>query len=489
MAGDFQFISIPAGNNPTKDKAARRQARSHAVKKALEKKRTRQQLSGSNFAITTLSNPCTSNTTITSRARAPSPRSLPCQILGSALDPFQTLAVDSSRMQVLLGDYRARQAPEPVFSLADALAFQSFRSVFRSGFDEPALANAVMLALAFAVTGSCGRSSRSSTDLDSGLDRECLRYQGQAITYIRERMECLDSAASEATIGAILLVVGVAACLGLKDEVELHMGAVKQLLKICRERSVYLTPGIKRAIFWQDLNASILSGSTRIVTHTTFSELLWTRDPFVPNFYRLPQGFQSHTHTLSEEFRDILKDLHALQCIREIPKTPETKDNVMLMLNINSHTASLQSRLVDLGLKESERLSLFPLQECVRLVAYLCSVMLCCKVWCELVVPSHISSQLLINLRETLEPDTLTLSWAEDPNPNSSLLTWLLYIGGAFAPTGPTRSGYLALLRSNNSSICNDCSWPELYKVMKQFIWADEAFLKPVRALWVEASG
>ena len=94
---------------------------------------------------------------------------------------------------------RARQAPEPVFSVAQELAFQSFRSVFRTGFDDPALINAVMLALAYALAGG-------------NLDRECLRYQGQAITYIRERMASEDDAASEATIGAILLIAGVAVC-------------------------------------------------------------------------------------------------------------------------------------------------------------------------------------------------------------------------------------------------------------------------------------
>ncbi|KAL4968088.1 uncharacterized protein BDV14DRAFT_168252 [Aspergillus stella-maris] len=479
MAGDFQFVSIQATgkDGTTKDRALRRQARSHAVKKALEKKRRRQQLSGNNFAITTISHLYTDEDT--SVVEAPHSLPIPCQILGSALDPFQTLAMDSSRLQVLLGDHRARQAPEPVFSLADALAFQSFHSVFRSGFDDPALANAVMLTLAFAVNGDCNKKPRGGIKTTLGLDSECLRYQGQAITYIRERMDCVDSAASEATIGAILLVVGVVACLGLKDQVELHMGAVNQLLNICRERSVYLTPGIKRAIFWQDLNASILSGSTRIVTHTTFSELLWVRDPFVPDFHRLPVGLESLNP--DERFREILEDLHALKCIRDIPKPPEMRANVLLMLSVNNHTGSLQSRLVELGLTSQ----LSPLQECVRLAAYLCSVMLCCKVWCGLVVPAHISTQLLTQLRTILQQDTLTLTGSEDPDP--ALVTWLLYIGGAFAPPGPVRSGYLRMIQMR-SSTADHCSWSDLHKVLEQFIWAEEAFLRPVRAFWMEVS-
>ncbi|KAL4971542.1 hypothetical protein BDW66DRAFT_145972 [Aspergillus desertorum] len=342
MAGDFQFISVQVKDD-AKDKATRRQARSHAVKKALEKKRRYQQLSTSNFVISSLGNSIETAKPPASSSIAPL-----FSWLSSTLDPFQTLAVDSSRLQRLLGDYRARQAPEPVFSLAEELAFQSFRSVFRTGFDDPALVNAVMLALTFAVTGG-------------NINRECLRYQGQAITYIREQLDSVDDAASEANIGAILLIAGVVARLGLTPEVELHMGAVQQLLKLCRRKNIHLTPGIKRAIFWQDLNSSVVSGSRRIVDHRTFAELLWTRDPFVPNSYRLPPGFQSRSHILSEDFAAVLEDLHALQCIREVPRIPGA--GAMVMLHINNHTASVQSRLIGLS-------GLSHVQECCRLAAH-----------------------------------------------------------------------------------------------------------------------
>lgn len=76
------------------------------------------------------------------------------------------------------------------------LAFQNFSSVFRTGLLDPALLNAVMLSLAFAVTGG-------------SIDQECLGYQGQAISYIRQSMSRLDEATSESTIGAILLLAGV----------------------------------------------------------------------------------------------------------------------------------------------------------------------------------------------------------------------------------------------------------------------------------------
>lgn len=74
----------------------------------------------------------------------------------------------------------------------------------------------------------------------------------------------------------------------------------------------------------------------------------------------------------------MLEDIHALQCIRDLPRF--TKADVMLMARINNHTASIQSRLVGLP-------NLSPVLECCHLAAYVCSVMLCCTVWCALVIP------------------------------------------------------------------------------------------------------
>ena len=74
--------------------------------------------------------------------------------------------------------------------------------------------------------------------------------------------------------------------------------------------------------------------------------------------------------------------------------------------------------------------------------------------------------------------------WDDHPD----LLLWLLYIGGAFAPTGIVRSDYVALLRSNNAARFGDLyrSWPELLEILKKFIWSEKAFTSQVKALWEE---
>ncbi|CVK84384.1 uncharacterized protein FPRN_01935 [Fusarium proliferatum] len=159
----------------------------------------------------------------------------PVALSASLLDPFQSLAVDSKRLQILLNDFNARQAPEPVFSVEDD--FQNFQSVFRSGLVDPALLNSVMLSLAFTANGGV-------------INKECLVYRGQAIQHIRERISMPDKVVSESTIGAILLLVGVEARLGTTSQVQLHMGAIQYLLNACEPVVVNLTQGIKRAIFW-----------------------------------------------------------------------------------------------------------------------------------------------------------------------------------------------------------------------------------------------
>ncbi|KFY62066.1 hypothetical protein V496_04752 [Pseudogymnoascus sp. VKM F-4515 (FW-2607)] len=352
----FQFISIQSPDD-AKNKTTRRLAQSHAVKRALRIKRMLQQNTGDNFRVTTSEDHCKARRLVYTGSLDKS--------FCSRFDPFETLPVDSSRLQILLGNYNARQAPEPVFSVAKELAFQNFFAVFRTGLVDSALLNAVMLSLVFSATGG-------------SIDYECLGYQGQAITYIRMKMSSLVEATSESTIGAILLLAGVEARLGKADQVQIHMNAVQQLLEICREKGIFLTSGIKRAIFWQDLNSSILAGSSRIFDHSTFAELQWTR------------------------------------------------------------------------------------------------------VWCSLVIPFHVSSQLLCEIQQAIDDPI----WDDHPD----LLLWLLYIGGAFAPEGAIRSDFVSLLRSNNSARFGDSnrSWPELLEMLKRFIWSEKAFTPQGKALWEE---
>jgi hypothetical protein len=95
----------------------------------------------------------------------------------------------------------ARQAGEPVFSINDAVSFQSFWTTFHIGLGDPALLNALMLTLTFAIN-------------DGHVDAESLTYKSKAMEYLNKRLCHPREAATEATLHAILLLAGV--------EVRLH---------------------------------------------------------------------------------------------------------------------------------------------------------------------------------------------------------------------------------------------------------------------------
>ncbi|KAK5275479.1 hypothetical protein LTR40_012966, partial [Exophiala xenobiotica] len=175
----FHFISI---QNPAdaKDRDKRRLARSHAIKHSMQSRRKPLQASTSDASE------ASAQTLVPWSVFAPE----------SAYGPFETLFGDSPKLSTLLSHDLAKQAVEPVFSIADPVIFQDFDSVFRNDLDDPALLSAIKLSFAFAVTGG-------------NIDHECLHYQNEAMSTIRERMNSPDTALGLPTLGAILLLAGV----------------------------------------------------------------------------------------------------------------------------------------------------------------------------------------------------------------------------------------------------------------------------------------
>ncbi|EHK43626.1 hypothetical protein TRIATDRAFT_149068 [Trichoderma atroviride IMI 206040] len=437
-SNNFQFISI-TNLAEAKDRDKRRQARSHAARQGRQRSQ---------------------HVSPRDEAGASGQSLIPWSIFApvSAYGPFETLIGDSPKLRALLSHDAARQAAEPIFSVADPVVFQDFASVFRTDLDDPALLNAVKLTFAFAVTGG-------------NIDQECLDFQNQAMSTIRERMDSLESALTLPTLGAILLLAGVEARLGMRWQVQLHMGAIQQLLELGQTKTIYLTDGIKRAIFWQDLNSSVMTGSDRIVDHTTFAELQWKRDPFASAYFALAPGFQRKSHLFDENFLEVLKDIHALQCVQDLPRY--SCQNPVEMLRVDNQQASIGSRLVDLP-------KLSTTMEACYLAAYLSACMLCCKVWRHSVMPSHISQRLLKTLQESNEDPF----WDE----NLDLFIWMLYMGGCFSPRGAIHSEYKALLKTNHESRFKGMyhSLEDLMEILHDFIWSEKAYRMQLDKFWEE---
>lgn len=89
-----------------------------------------------------------------------------------------------------------------MLSVSDELVLRNFHSVLQSGSNDHALLSAVMLTFSF----SFG---------EENLNGECLGYQSQTMSYIRDRMSYPEKATTESTLGAILLLARIEVCVSL----------------------------------------------------------------------------------------------------------------------------------------------------------------------------------------------------------------------------------------------------------------------------------
>lgn len=485
---EYYFVTNSSSGGG-RDEQALSKCRSHAVKRALHQQRLQREQQLDNFRVITAVPPIRKDGSARRRpkkdqraegssqrgsvatAAPPSQTSRSRVVLSpgrpispNVLDPFGTLAVDSARLQFFLRQEIAQQATEPICSVGD-LAFQNFRRIFRCGFEDPALLNAIMLAMALAHSGS--------------VDRECLEYQSKALTFVGRQIHSPERGTREATMGAILLLAGVDARLGNRAQVEVHMRGLHDLLSSCVASATVLSHGIKRAIFWQDLNASIMTGSKRYTDHETFAELFWRRDPLLPSIYTFPPGFSVIRHLMSEGLITTFEDILGLQLLREHADGPEPWD-VVAFMHIDNAQAWIESRLWQRT--PSERTTLL---DCCRLAAYLCTFWLFVEIWGGVTssVSTHVSTQLAQKLQQASDWP-VCLDWEG----RHELLAWVLFVGGCFSPNSLLRSEYTALLHGTYSDILQPWfrDWEALLQVLQRFIWSQKVFGSRAQVFWEE---
>lgn len=222
----FQFISI---QNPEEshNREIRRKARSHAIRQSWQTKRRahtgredapigRWEQRAAVDTYRQEDHPSTS--LLASIPRSPT----------IIANPFEAGPPShGTRFRAFLGNFAAVQATEPVFSVRDPVVFQTFHSVFRTGLEDAALLNAVMLTFAFAAVGG------------ASLDQESLGYQSKAISSLRGKISSVrDVSALEVmpTIGAILLLAGVEVCV---TGVSIFASSSIRLKKYTKQKSFY----------------------------------------------------------------------------------------------------------------------------------------------------------------------------------------------------------------------------------------------------------
>ena len=193
---ELAFITF-SGQSALKDPVQQQIARTQAIKNSLQRKRHQLQSANENFIDETQSVVKRGKRRITPEEA--NEVELPRQsasLASSIVDPFACIAVDASRLSFLLQHTSAHQAGDPVFSVNSPIEFQGLRSIFNAGLEDPGLAAAVCLALAFAANGGI-------------MDQECTAYRLKAIQHVNETLSDPAQAASTTTIGTVLLLVGV----------------------------------------------------------------------------------------------------------------------------------------------------------------------------------------------------------------------------------------------------------------------------------------
>ena len=175
--------------------------RSHAIRIALAHRRKKAEQQGENFREY---DPASSAWP----KRRPRPRKEttkhladPSRYIGSAsVDPFETLPVDARRLTSLFHMRECKHAGEPVFNANEAIHYQNLRLVFAAGLSDGPLTAALALTMSYAANGG-------------HINRECNKYSSVAMKHIREALLQPRMEPKPALIGAVLLMLGIEACI------------------------------------------------------------------------------------------------------------------------------------------------------------------------------------------------------------------------------------------------------------------------------------
>jgi hypothetical protein len=215
----------------------------------------------------------------------------------------------------------------------------------------------------------------------------------------------------------------------------------------------------------------MISGTQRVLSHETFPEMHWHRDPFQPSLYSVPSGFAERAEILGPEFLDIIADTCCLQAMRECDTNYPY--NALEVEKVDNQQAWIESRLQQLSRTTSE-----PVLSCCIPATYLCAYSFFAEIWGASLIPSHLSTKLL----QTLQQHETWPGWDE----HADLLLWLLNIGAAFATEGPIRLGFAGLWHGSHRARLEEFSgsWNGVRTHLTRFIWSQSLYESRCGTFW-----
>lgn len=336
------------------------------------------------------------------------------------LHPFATMAaphVDLAveRLDVLFKSDAFRYAAEPIFDTRHVDSPLNMKSVFPTCVDDPAFHNAVC----YSILQTYNRGK---------FTLEQFYIKGRTISALNQSLNSGQSALLSSSTAAIIILKVTAYKWEDRASHELHS---QGLNKAIESGKAQLTPAAQRAVFWQDLFASVLMSSPRRLTHNVLpDQIQWRR---TMGFMRpIPTGFVRHRAAFPDDLLDCIQDVFELQetVANTVANCP--REEYEKYTQLDTMQADIESRLA------------FQTQACrhfgtvaaaTRLAVFIITYAAWMETWNSSYVPGKLAEQLLNTLEPSLSQESVLDSGERSDvwSSRRDLQLWLLFIGASIA--------------------------------------------------------
>ena len=224
-----------------------------------------------------------------------------------------------------------------------------------------------------------------------------LTLRGRALRNLQNSLLAMPKSLTHAEVGAVLVLHGAAYRWKDYEGHKAHSSALMYVRGCHTTSTPCLTPLGMRAMFWQELTASLVLRSTWQAGGLDMPQVHWRRESPAPRLQSsLPIGFVNHADILPLTIRD---------CVEDILEMRETINALDLLqhansLHIDNMLASIESRL---GWGRPEYGPPGSVAECVRLALLITCFLSFSEVWANSLIPSRLSENLLDRLTSSMQ--------------------------------------------------------------------------------------
>ena len=297
-----------------------------------------------------------------------------------ALLASQYVDLESARLDALFKSFALREAAEAVFDPSPNSP-SSMIAVFPQCLNDAAFFNA----LVYAVVLNANRGQQTL---------ELLRMRTQAIQGLNQSITECTAGLAPVSIAAVLILRSAAYKWEGQEAHAVHANGLTQLLQMQSLQS--MTPGLLRAIYWQDVFASVLFAEPpRQFTASLIPETLLCCFSDTSLASTLPAGFVRHSKLLPEELSYcILQTMELQHMARCCPNDLSVKDS-----KLNPMQAYIEARLCVMG-KTCRAWG--PLAAAIRIATFISAYAMFMDTWGSTFMPGRLSQQLLDILEASL---------------------------------------------------------------------------------------